>query len=348
MPKKPIKQGYKIYGIADHGYIYNWLWSSREKGYQDTFDHPDLTPTGCLVRHLALSLPRRFLTIYLDNYFTNVHLFSELRACNFGAVGTTRSHPGFPKDLVEIKDRFSTKLPWNTLFAVRVGNTLCFAWQDNNIVLALSTIHTVDKAEDFREKIRKRPAKTSTNGRIVRQVFGDDYAKELEIPCFIDDYNQYMGGVDLANQFREVYTAHKPTFRNWWPLFYWLIDIACINAYRLYQLTSSKRRFTHLQFRMELYYKLLSYSTRAKLHSLRVGLGGKRVFNPDFQHLHYWEKRSRGSCAWCAYKVRCEKVLGKSIKSQVKRSYYGCAFCKVNICEAGECWDQFHSIHVDY
>jgi len=23
MPKKPIKQGYKIYGIADHGYIYN-------------------------------------------------------------------------------------------------------------------------------------------------------------------------------------------------------------------------------------------------------------------------------------------------------------------------------------
>src|ERR1700734_3745457 len=66
MPKKPIKQGYKIYGIADHGYIYNWLWSSREKGYQDTFDHPDLTPTGCLVRHLVLSLPRRFLTIYFD------------------------------------------------------------------------------------------------------------------------------------------------------------------------------------------------------------------------------------------------------------------------------------------
>jgi len=32
MPKKPIKQGYKIYGLADHGYIYNWIWSSREKG----------------------------------------------------------------------------------------------------------------------------------------------------------------------------------------------------------------------------------------------------------------------------------------------------------------------------
>jgi hypothetical protein len=65
------------------------------------------TPTGCLVRHLTLSLPRRFMTVYLDNYFTNVRLFSELRACNFGAVGTTRTHPG-PQELTEIKERFST------------------------------------------------------------------------------------------------------------------------------------------------------------------------------------------------------------------------------------------------
>lgn len=70
-----------------------------------------------------------------------------------------------------------------------------FGLQDNNIVLGLSTIHTVDKAEDFREKASRRPAKTSTNGRIVRKVFGSDYIKDLHIPRFIDDYNHYMGGV---------------------------------------------------------------------------------------------------------------------------------------------------------
>jgi hypothetical protein len=256
MPNKPIKQGYKIYGIADHGYIYNWLWSSREKGLQDIVLHPGLTNTGCLVRQLALSLPRRFLTIYLDNYFTSVPLFSELRACNFGAVGTTRPHKEFPGQLSDIKNRFSTKLEWNTLLAAVVRDTLCLAWQDNNIVLALSNIHTVDKAEDFRQKARKCPAKTSTNGRIVRRVFGSDYVKELQIPCFIDDYNQYMGGVDLANQYRESYETHKPTLRTWWPLFYWLIDVACINAYRLHQLHANKP-YTHLQFRTELYCKLL-------------------------------------------------------------------------------------------
>jgi Transposase IS4 len=97
-------------------------------------------------------------------------------------------------------------------------------------------------------------------------VFRSDYTKELRIPYFIDNYNQYMGGVDLANQFREAYETHRPTFRTWWPLFYWLIDVAYINAYRLYQLNIiDKGPLTHLQFRIELYCKLLGYSTKAKL-----------------------------------------------------------------------------------
>jgi len=189
MPNKPIQQGYKIYGIADHGYIYNWFWSSREKGLQEIVLHPNLTKTGCLVRNLALSLPRRHLTIYMDNYFTSIPLFTELRSCQFGAVSTTRPHKEFPKELSEIKNRFATKLSWNTLFAVVVQDTLCLAWQDNNIVLALSNIHTVHKVDDFREKIRKRSARISINGRIVCIVFRDLPIKELRIPYFINDYN---------------------------------------------------------------------------------------------------------------------------------------------------------------
>jgi hypothetical protein len=89
----------------------------------------------------------------MDNYFTSVPLFSELRACKFGAVGTTRPYKEFPADLKELKDRFSTKLEWNTLLAAMIQDTLCLAWQGNNIILALSNVHTVDQAEDFREKV---------------------------------------------------------------------------------------------------------------------------------------------------------------------------------------------------
>ena len=227
---------------------------------------PGLTPTRSLVRSLAYTLPRRGITIYIDNYFTSVPLFEELRSCQFGAVGTTRPHSEFPSEMKEIKDRFSKKLEWNTLLAKVVQNTLCLAWQDNSIVLALSNVHTVHIAKDWVTRVRKRPAKTSTNGALVRKVFGDLAQMELQIPSFINDYNHFMGGVDLANQFREAYELHRTTLRTWWPLFYWLIDVACVNAYRLYILHTTEhdpkaRLLSHLQFRTELYCKLLQYLT---------------------------------------------------------------------------------------
>jgi hypothetical protein len=109
-----------------------------------------------------------------------------------------------------------------------------------------------------------------------------------------------MRGIDLANQFREAYETYRATFRNWWPLFYWLIDVACIDSYRLYLLhTSDLQLLTHLQFRIELYCKLFSFAQKAKLHSLYNELGGKRVFGINVPHLHYWEKNKsskRGTC----------------------------------------------------
>ena len=47
----------------------------------------------------------------------------------------------------------------------------------------------MDKVEDFRLKEKRRPTKTSTNGRIVQEVFGNLLIKELPIPSFINDYN---------------------------------------------------------------------------------------------------------------------------------------------------------------
>ena len=110
MPNKPIPQGYKVFGIADHRYIYNFLWSSREKGLQDIVLQPNLTKTGCLVKNLVLTLPRQQITIYIDNYFTLVPLFLTLRDCDFGVVSTTRPYKEFLPEMKQLKDRFSTKL----------------------------------------------------------------------------------------------------------------------------------------------------------------------------------------------------------------------------------------------
>jgi hypothetical protein len=268
----------------------------------------------------------------------------------FGVVVTTRPNKVFLDSLSTIKKRFAKKLPWNTFVAAVEQDILCLVWQDNNIVLGLSNIHIVDKAEDWVERKRRRPAKTSTNGHLVRDVFGTESVKELLIPCFIDDYNQNIGSIDLANQFRESYETYKPSLRNWWPLFYWLIDVAVVNSYILYRLhTTEKHPLPHLKFRQELARKLLDYSEKAKLQSLRGGLGGKRVFNPENERLHHWEKRlKRATCAWCAFDLKCKRVLGKDPKGVPKRSQGGCCFCDVPLCKEGECWARFHSVEVAY
>ncbi len=90
----------------------------------------------------------------MDNYFTSIPLFEELRDLNYGAVGTTRPHASFPDGLITLKEKYSSKLEWNTLLAKVVDRTLCLAWQDNNTVLALSTVHTTNSINSFQERLR--------------------------------------------------------------------------------------------------------------------------------------------------------------------------------------------------
>ena len=126
MPSKPIKQGYKLFGIADHSYIYNWIWSSKVFSIEEVEAFDTLTNTGALVRALVTTLLRTRITIYLDNYFTSVPLFTSLRSQKYSAVSTTRPHAMFPEPLSRLKKE-GTKLEWNTLLGQVVDNTLYLA-----------------------------------------------------------------------------------------------------------------------------------------------------------------------------------------------------------------------------
>jgi hypothetical protein len=71
---------------------------------------PYLTKTGCLILSLVKSLPREKLTVYIDNYFTLIPLFKELRDLNYRAVSTTRPYASFPTSLITLKEKYLSKL----------------------------------------------------------------------------------------------------------------------------------------------------------------------------------------------------------------------------------------------
>ena len=126
MPSKPIKQGYKLFGIADHGYIYSWIWSSKIFSIKEIKSYDSLMNTGALVRALVATLSRTRITIYLDNYFTSIPLFSSLHTKQYSAVGTTRPYALFPTALLILKKE-EKKLDWNTLLGQVVEDILCLA-----------------------------------------------------------------------------------------------------------------------------------------------------------------------------------------------------------------------------
>jgi Transposase IS4 len=160
MPNKLITQGYKLFALADCRYIYSFMWSSRKQGLDELIKHSKLTPTGSIVLELVQKLLNRYTqsyTVYLDNYFTSISLFEQLRDINIGVCGTTRAHAAgddYPALIKELWSDFAKKLPWNTIvvFVVYSNKVLALFWQDNNVIIALSTVHIVDKAIDLIER----------------------------------------------------------------------------------------------------------------------------------------------------------------------------------------------------
>jgi hypothetical protein len=90
-PHKPISQGYKVWGLGDHGYIFSWLWYSKSLGTEGLLQlrssQRPLADTQALVISLAESLPeRQGYTLYLDNLFTNVPLANALGELGIGVM----------------------------------------------------------------------------------------------------------------------------------------------------------------------------------------------------------------------------------------------------------------------
>ena len=69
-----------------------------------------------------------------------------------------------------------------------------------------------------------------------------------------------MDGVDIADQLHSYFTTQCVARRNWQSFFYWLLDIAIVNAYRLAHTNSSKA--SHREFHSSLITSLLTMALK--------------------------------------------------------------------------------------
>jgi len=239
---------------------------------------------------------------------------------------------------------------------------------DNGPVTMLSTIHKIDGNENRIERVRRRPRVTSTNATKVREIFGNASKKSLPIPIVIDDYNHFMGRVDIADQLRGYYATQLTVRRTWMPLFFWLLDTVIINSYLI--LKKSGINISHKDFRIQLVWDLIKAGleenelhiphTRSRIDDLterfkfievdptkkqqyvtkNFELPLKRL-SPD-GHLPEW-KELRTSCVWCKYLV---KKAQKEITKDPSQSQIYCIKCNVALCcnkNRSNCFKDYHS-----
>jgi Transposase IS4 len=273
-------------------------------------------------------------------------------------MGTTRKNAlGFPDWLIKLKE-YNRGLVWNSTLTEVNGYTLCFLWQDNNAVLAIITAFRLKNKTILR--YRRRPAPTSTNAHIVRPVFGDFVRKWLEIPLGIDQYNHFMGGVDIADQLRKNMTVHRPwESRTWRPLWYYTLDTCLVNSYLIHKgkLEDTGKR-AHRNFREALSEELRNtpYLKAEKITNKRRYGNSMPAVNQEALAHNLTRLEVRKYCIWCkehpekwnpksAMPVLGELVNGEQSRKRKRqsRSQWSCDSCGVCLCSKGDCWEQYHS-----
>ena len=240
MRNKPIKSGFKVWALGDHGYTYSFFPNSNAHPWSHCTAYKNtLKYHATVVARLSDELPRDCFgadtatqyCLYMDNLFTTPALLRLLRDREIGGVGTVRSNAkNLPREIA-IRGKKNTAHNWNELGSIQCenGNVLALVWIDKAPVQMLTIVHVVSHSDTV-DRLRRRPRLTSTNGPRVREVFGSQARKVLAIPRIIDDYNWHMGGVDVADQLRSSFSSHIPSQRTWMPLFFWLLDTSATKS----------------------------------------------------------------------------------------------------------------------
>ena len=321
-----------------------------------------------MVLQLAKSLPKPYShVIYMNNFFTNVKLYTALKELGIGACETAKNGSGFPSELLTFREVLTKKNNWGMKAYFTVKEVLCLAWQDNNTVQLMTTIHTPDDLEAYDMLFKKKRHGISADAQTIRvknlsyYTLPSVYAhsqphieRGLAFPIAVRQYNKHMGGSDGNAQGRAYYSPGTRSFRYWWPLFKFLLDASILNAYILWQLQFSESKLSHVDFQHQVATSLCQNpdgTGRKRATKVEViGVEGLKDLDHDWVRL-----KKRAYCQVCQVnKDRPSKkrkplmdITNSVTKKQRQRgpqTFWGCKGCEGSACcREASCWNALHS-----
>jgi hypothetical protein len=253
MPNKPHKWGFKLWGRSDAtGFMYDF------DVYQPTRANEQVSELGRsagVVEKMTDSLPEgKFFKAFADNYFSSVALAEKLKRRQILYIGTVRMNRVTGNNLPSDKD---LKKAGRGTFAAQVEqntNLVCVRWNDNKIVSLISSYVGVEPVTKARRWDKKKK----------------EYV-EIDRPKVVEEYNKFMGGIDLLNMCTNMYKYHFRSRRWYIYILFHSLTIAMVNAWFLF-----RRRHEELGTDKKSVHPLKKFQSQCALSLTSCGKGKKR------------------------------------------------------------------------
>lgn len=292
------------------------------------------------------------------------------------ACGTAKAGSGFPTTLLPIRDATTKQKNWGLEAYTAVDDeVLCMAWVDNNTVQLMTTafdisdimtphfLHPKSRSGIPANSVITLPPPYLPSIAAHSVLTNQSGQSGLPVPLPVRKYNLHMGGSDGNAQQRATYSFDRRSPKYWWPLFVFLHDAICLNAYILYKACDleDSDHLSREEFVRSIATSLImepAGNTRR-----RESVVDQSTIVRDARPDHFWvftEKRRR--CDRCkANKTRPPKrkreplaeVDGNGIKriERGAQTQWGCgaASCKEKAaCKNAECWNYMHiGVNID-
>ena len=311
LPMKPVKRGFKVWVRADshNGYVCEFECYTGKKG-----NTTEVGLGGSVVTRLTRDLVGKSYHIFMDSFFSSVFLYKRLLAENIYCTGTLRSNRrNFPPDLKDIAKR---GLACRGDMTVRQDREVSVCvWQDTRPVTFMSSGHNPDHTTSIHRKK------------------GDGSVMDVECPVSIVDYNQYMGGVDRGDQYRQYYNARMKSQKSYKCIFKFSFEICVLNAFILSHYSPCNLPIsTYLSFRKQLAQELIGdYNCRRRSVISQTVIHHHLVVNTP----HYPSKAP-------------SKRICKLVGCKHQTTWY-CSSCDKHLCHTGihttDCFLKHHAQH---
>ncbi|KAL7634844.1 UNVERIFIED_CONTAM: hypothetical protein RMT77_015221 [Armadillidium vulgare] len=247
-PKKLHKWGYKVFSrCGSSGMLYEFeVYTGKNDNKSTVFN---LGEIGDLVVRLCDNLPKhKNYKVFFDNLFTTLPLMKKLHAMGIPSLGTIRSNRmGGAEKLLNSERELKTMGKGSYDWRVDSSSAVTLIrWYDNSIVQLASTF----VGKSLGKKVQRWCPKSKSK-------------IEINCPQMVEEYNKFMGGVDLNGMLLALYRIKLRSNNKWYmPIFFYLLKVAVTNAWLLYrrqydQLFPGDKKFMSLlDFQIEIAYGL--------------------------------------------------------------------------------------------